>query len=277
MQTEIKIEVVEITPLLAGEFLSKNKNFRTLNEIRAEHLAEQIRQDRWQLNGESIKFDTEGNLVDGQHRLRGCVLADKPIQSVVVKGIDATNVDTGAPRTLSQLLHSKGHPYATQLSVTAAFIYRFQLMGTFQSSDYISRDDILNLLEKHPRLWETIQFTGKTSHLFGRWSLHSALYFLFATLSDVDEATRFYQSLMDGMELSNKNPIYHLRERLLANKHAEAKLQTNHYAGLVIKTWNVWMTKGEMKTLRYNFQREGLQLIVVEKSRQDSGLKFAGD
>lgn len=276
-QQNIKIEIVEITPVLASEFLAKNKNFRALNERRAEHFADQIKLGRWQLNGESIKFDEAGNLIDGQHRLRGIVLASHPIQSVVVRGVDDKNVDTGAVRTMAQLLTSKGHPYGSQLSSTGNFVFRFENFGSFQTSDYVSRDDVLQTIEKYPRLWEAIQFTNKTSHLFGRWSLHAAVYFMLATLCDVDEATRFYQSLIDGMELSANNPVYHLREKLLANKFADAKLSTNPTAGLVIKAWNVWMTKGAAKQLRYNFQREGLPEIITEKVRQDNGLKFKGD
>lgn len=274
----IKTEIVEITPVLASGFLAKSKNFRALNEIRAEHLAEQIKQDRWQLNGESIKFDAMGNLIDGQHRCKGVVLADKPIQSVVVWGVESdANIDTGANRTTAQLLHSRGNLYATQLSAMVGFVFRYKKSRLFQSSDYISRDDTLNLVEENPRMWEAIQFTAKTSQLFGRWSLHAALYFLFANQCDVDHATRFYQSLMDGAELSATNPIYHLRERLISNKHSDVKLQTNAVAGITIKCWNAYLKTGEMKQLRYNFQREGIPDIVTEKNRQDSGLKFADD
>ena len=49
--------------------------------------ANDILKDRWQLNGETIVFAESGVLKNGQQRLAAVIMANKPIQCVVVRGI----------------------------------------------------------------------------------------------------------------------------------------------------------------------------------------------
>ena len=73
----VSTEVITITPAVAADWLGKSNNVRGLNPHRARELALQMESNDWELNGESIKFDTKGDLVDGQHRLKACVMSNK--------------------------------------------------------------------------------------------------------------------------------------------------------------------------------------------------------
>lgn len=100
--------VSTITPKAAADLLERNKNIRRLSKRRVSHLAEVIEAEYWEPgNGETIKLDIEGNVVDGQHRLAACVMADKPIQAFVMVDIPSVSeVDRASSRTLAQILHS---------------------------------------------------------------------------------------------------------------------------------------------------------------------------
>ena len=78
----IKAQLMEITPALAEEWLSKNPRVqRTMSQTEVDMLARHITRGEWQLNGGTIVFSTDDRLCDGQHRLAACVQADKPILS----------------------------------------------------------------------------------------------------------------------------------------------------------------------------------------------------
>ena len=62
-------KIVDITPEMAREYLEKNSHNRRLSERSVRNLATAIKNGEWQVNGEAIKVDKEGNLLDGQHRL----------------------------------------------------------------------------------------------------------------------------------------------------------------------------------------------------------------
>lgn len=111
-----KPEVVleTITPAQAAKWLQTMVNNRTLSQAKAIEYAIAMDDARWVINGETIKFDAEGRLFDGQHRLQGCVLADKAFKSYVAYGItdqDAfSTVDVGKNRSHGDVFSIAGYP-----------------------------------------------------------------------------------------------------------------------------------------------------------------------
>jgi len=59
-----------ITPLIAEEWLKRQPKNRNINEIKIARFVKMMANNQWDENtGESIKFDVDGNLINGQHRL----------------------------------------------------------------------------------------------------------------------------------------------------------------------------------------------------------------
>lgn len=86
----MKVDVETITPKMAEEYLKHNKINRTLKDKRVTSYANDMKDGAWQLNGEAIRFNKSGDLIDGQHRLNAIIRANKPIQTVVMRGINDT-------------------------------------------------------------------------------------------------------------------------------------------------------------------------------------------
>jgi len=84
------LEEMVITPDDAKRMLVRNSVNRSLSISRVKQYAEDMRSDRWQNNGESIKFYEDGSLADGQHRLNAIVIADKSIFTTVIYGLPMT-------------------------------------------------------------------------------------------------------------------------------------------------------------------------------------------
>ena len=61
-----KVEVVRMTPDMARAILKNNPNNRNVKRDRVSLYASDMEKGRWQLNGESIVIDADGNLKDGQ-------------------------------------------------------------------------------------------------------------------------------------------------------------------------------------------------------------------
>lgn len=117
MKTKIEL----ITPAWAIEKLENhNPRNRNMSEKTAQSYATDMRNGRWVLNHQGLAFDTNGDLLDGQHRLWAVVLADKPVEMMVSydvpvmenkNGVELSAMDTidrGRPRnngTQMQLCH----------------------------------------------------------------------------------------------------------------------------------------------------------------------------
>ncbi|NUN01320.1 MAG: hypothetical protein HUU41_09415 [Bryobacteraceae bacterium] len=58
-----------ITPELARQWLERNVRNRPISENTVIAYGLDMLEGRWQYDGAPIRFDTDGNLIDGQHRL----------------------------------------------------------------------------------------------------------------------------------------------------------------------------------------------------------------
>ena len=107
----VTTSVETITPEVAREYMKHNTdNIRKLNRNVMKDYATDILRGKWQLNGETIVFSESGVLKNGQHRLGGVILANRPIECVVVRGVsDDVNVyDMNRRRTNTDVAKTRG-------------------------------------------------------------------------------------------------------------------------------------------------------------------------
>jgi len=105
------VRVETITPEKAEKYLERNiSNYRKLETHRVDSYAKDMKHGRWELNGESIKFNLDGELTDGQHRLKAIIKANVPVQMLVIRGIEngISLYDIGKNRTMFQIATASG-------------------------------------------------------------------------------------------------------------------------------------------------------------------------
>ena len=264
-------EIVNITPEWAAVALNKNVNFRQMTPLRYEKYRDEILNERFKLNGETIKFDDRGNLIDGQNRLKAVLEAGLPIQSVVVYGVSqdaVATIDVGQQRSLPQLLKSLNYEHPSILAGASGYVHRYEKTKFFKTGDIISRKESIDFLRDHPTLVDAVRFTNRTWRLFNRWALHAAVYYTLAAKAGNSLADEFYLMLIEGLNMNSmENPVYILREKLAYEKSIERKTPENVYAGLIIKTWNLWLTRGTVKQIRYKYHKEGIPPILTERNQ----------
>jgi len=88
MDAKITAKVETITPEIAKTMLGENVNNRRISRDNVNLFAREIRNGEWRFNGEAIKFGKDGRLLDGQHRLLAVIAADKPLTTLVIRGLE---------------------------------------------------------------------------------------------------------------------------------------------------------------------------------------------
>ena len=94
----MQARIETITPEKASGYLKKNKNNRAVSAPLVSRMAREMREGLWAENGETIVFNGDGRLLDGQHRLMAVVESGETIRSLVVTRVPATafqTIDTG--------------------------------------------------------------------------------------------------------------------------------------------------------------------------------------
>jgi hypothetical protein len=83
---EITVEI--INPEEAQAYLDNNAKHRPIKEKKVDAYMTEMADGRWRLNGKTICFDTDGRLLNGQHRLSAVVKSGVSLTTVVVRGLD---------------------------------------------------------------------------------------------------------------------------------------------------------------------------------------------
>ena len=110
-----------ITPEVAEEMLTHNtNNYRLISKQIVDRYVDEIQGNAWEENGDTIVFNTDGVLLNGQHRLTAVVKAKRPIVSLVVRGLpDSQIFDIGRKRSTRVVLLSEGHSHANSTTISA--------------------------------------------------------------------------------------------------------------------------------------------------------------
>lgn len=118
-----------ITPDTAKQWLEKNTQNRSLRWPYVIRLASVLQRGEWIFNGAPIVFDSNGRLLDGQHRLAACVESGVSIVSLVVRGTTSEaflTIDLGIPRRYSDALHIEGNANASYLATMINLMFWYE-------------------------------------------------------------------------------------------------------------------------------------------------------
>lgn len=262
--------LTEITPEFAASALAHNNANRALSEVSVARLCKTIREGHWKVNGETIKFATDGTLLDGQHRLKAVVITGITIQSFVIHGLDPDTFDTidiGKRRRGGDTLSIIGVKNANDVSA-ALMVLESYYRGTLPVIERFTNHEIITLYEQYRDISEYVyKMTGKkVLRQLIEPSVISACWYLFSR-QDPAKADEFFERVHDGRELPQDSPILLLRERLIRNNGAKAKLPKQYKMAIIIKAWNAWWEGRPMGTLKWHDQEPREVFPVVSKRK----------
>lgn len=244
---EQTVEKVRLTPQLAKRWMAQNPINRALRSGVVSRLADAIKRGEWMLNGETIKFDWNGNMLDGQHRTAAAVEANQAIDVFVVRGLDPRSqetVDRGIRRTLADIIKLRGESYAPVLAAGINTYHRIQTgtlkYGAYSGRYYPSIQQAVRILEENPRIREGLAIGHRLGVMLKvSAGVTTACRLIFMNISETD-AIYFFEKLLTGSSLEEGDPILVLRNEFLKDmvRTDERKHQLHEKAALLIKAWN---------------------------------------
>jgi len=137
MKTNLTVEIVNVTPELAANYLKFNDKNRKLNDKNLTFLTKEMLSGRFTENGESIVFDKYGILKNGQHRLNAIVKAGMSYNIPIIRGVECDTMatfDTGKNRSAGDVLHLNGFKNSTNVAALILSINTFAHKKSKRSS-----------------------------------------------------------------------------------------------------------------------------------------------
>lgn len=250
--------LVTITPEMATEYLANNPRNRPIKPGHLAFLCNELRHGRWKVNGDRIRIDKNGCLLDGQHRLTAVCVTGISIQTEIVFNLDPDvfdTIDSGAKRSPGDTLTIAGEKDGRNLA--AAVCVADDLLnggcGAFGRSSKTSNAEILEMLERHSAIRASMPWRESLKR-FAPPAVSVALHYLFS-LRDKQKADEFFNCISTGIGLDGGHPALLLRDRLSVNERAKGKLSRRYIIALFIKAWNAFIAGRQLKTLY--FREEG--------------------
>lgn len=247
---------VDIAPKIAEAMLEYNTNNRNLRRHRVSMLATEMSRKQWLATGEAIKFDVKGRLIDGQHRLEGCVAAKTTLKGqLVVTGLPEKSfavIDTGMKRTPKDTLSVAGiangsaiAPVARMLTVLEAGLDPYDV----NSMKLVTRQDILKFAQENGVELDWANRLSRPVYASAKLGNQTALIALAMNAIDAgytrETVEEFFESLATGEKLAATSPILSLRSWMIKQgKDAMRNPAVTHYSNYVV-AFNAW-AKGKV-------------------------------
>ena len=257
----VETRFVLITPRIAQELLDNyNSQNRPISKINVNTLTKQMEENLWSFNGETITFNEEGNLTNGQHRLVSITKTNKSFYFLVVTGLYSESfatIDTGRRRQGSDILSIENIPNATSAAAIIKFIYAFK-NGKHSinrnTNRNLSNPELMDYLNTLPgdvfnSIKLGVSYNKKCDGLISATNI-GGFHYLFSEI-DSKIADEFMEKLCTGVGVEEGSPVIALRNKLTKSKiDPTYKLTQKALVDNFVYAWEKYMAGGKLKNLR---------------------------
>jgi hypothetical protein len=274
----LSVELMEVTPDIAKQWLlSTDKSIqRRLNLSHVTYLAREMKNGNWDLNGQPIQIDTNGNAVNGQHRLNACIESNTPFMTLVVFGVDTSSIKTidegSKPRGLSDFLDiNYSCTHSDVIAAAMKFVFQWDLglrraagkKGEIQGSNVrtsirMSPADAVAFLDKNPGFFQFINEAISLYQAGDKLMIKSVFCSLLWLVerSNPHHARAYFTKLSTGIGITENSPIAYVRKVLIEEQRNSAiynktrrRVTRGSIIALIIKGFNYYVDRIEVMRL----------------------------
>lgn len=262
-----------ITPDEAAKMLARNDANRPCDKRRAARIAGDIMRGDWKVNGDAIRISKTGRLLDGQHRLNAVIIANTPVQTFVVRGLEDSvfgTIDTNQKsRTAADVLAIRGYRGYTHLAAMARAVHIFNVSGKPISgnTDHVPTvSQIEAIVQQSPGLQQAAidVFRMRWCRQFMSTTLAGFCLYKFRK-DDERLANEFFNCVETGANLSAGSPIILLRNRLISAKtNRQETISRLYMYALTFKAYKLFRDGAEVRNLWVRFDGDSPEKNIFD-------------
>lgn len=242
MNAQITIET--ITPQYADTLLQdKFDGQRNIRTAHAKSIASDMSSGRFHLGPDAIVL-LKGKLANGQHRLEAVRISGKPQQFIVLRSTDDDLykvIDCGMKRSVGDAFLSS--PYCKHIPSIARWVLSYDdeaISPASKSAKPViveTQIDLINYCQNNLKeLSSAAAFVLPLYKKYGLMpvSISGAILFIASRLGKANQAMSFFEQVYTG-EFASGKPSNDLRNRLINNAQAKARLPQGYIFGITLK------------------------------------------
>ena len=270
----IEKRTVLVTKDVSDDFIERNIRNRPLSKINVNSLIREVTESNWQYNGEALKFDYNGHLMNGNHRMHMVSETGVPQIFDVTIGLPPESyatMDGGRKRNGSDTLAVAGIKNSACASSVTKTIFGFQhnlLSENRNSNRTIGNTNILKYYNSYTGVEGSITLGMTLSTKSGKLlspSLIGGFHWLFSQ-SNAELANDFFEKLCTGLNIQDGDAVHPLRKTLIKSKENKAKTgkaSVSHKTviEMLVFAWNKTVEGKPCKVIN-STQLEKAELII---------------
>jgi len=252
-----------VTPEIAKQWLVRNVSNRRVSPPLVERYARDMGAGNWELNGETVKFDSSRRLIDGQHRLSAIIKSGKSTKMYVATGLPtnhriAATIDNGRARSASDILKMHGYSHNSIMAALARFV--MQLQPDRWNGGSVGNYEILEEVKRNPSKYERASIQAKqvsgvvTAPPYGAFAMQ-------AFDKDPELFVKWHNQFASGANLEHDSAILTLRNHLLQLKSLGLTRVTTFRYETYAKLCHAW-----------NLGRQGKKCKRINTPSQTTGI-----
>lgn len=241
-----------VTPEMAELALQHNEENRPISKREIEKMSRiHGNGEGFVFNGEAIKFDKTGKLRDGQHRLTTIVKTGKPMDLLVVTGLDEkvfTTLDQGRKRSGGDVLFIRGIKRFNAVAAGASTFYRIiRNRPIFGSVDPIPAYGVDEIVSRHPGIERSVEFVAPLQAqgekgIMGIGYVAAFHYMIAEVLKEPAKADSLVEGLYLGTGLEEGDPVLQFRRRILTATKRKNIMQAQAKLALFTKVVGMYLS-----------------------------------
>lgn len=236
----------------AQRWLDTNKRNRPISPVTVAKYMRDMKAGQWVFTADPVRFDIDGNLLDGQHRLTALAACeDVTIPMLIVRGLPSAaqfKMDQGRKRTTDQQLAMKGVANSAAVAASVRLYIAWQEGLLFRDNKHlqlISSPQVESWIEDRP---DDVELFGSLlSHIRGcdiAPSVGGAAAFRFMEI-DREGCREFFRLLATGAGVEG-HPIVALDRRLARIRREGLKASQRDLLAFFVLAWNAWRDNRDM-------------------------------
>lgn len=254
----ITIELIDVTPELAQQWLLRNIKNRNLRKGIVAQYGRDMAAGEWAINGSTVVFDDKDILIDGQHRLNaiaGCDTLGASFPTLVVRGVTEKakrTIDGGAKRKMADRLKIDD----TQASPTilASLLRRAHMWdrGVYVNvgGSSPSAAEMYAYLENNPGVLWSSEFAGSVRRrVLAPTSVVAIAHWVTSRVSSGD-AKWFFDQLIEPTELPAGHAIHALNKKLKAEVSRVGRANETELLAAFVIAWNAYRKGHSLSAIR---------------------------
>ena len=247
-----------VTPEIAQKFIESMGPNRRVVQKHVDYLAQAMKNGEWvESAGDPVRFNEQGELIDGQHRLWAIIETGMSFHFNIVRGLPIESMavlDTGRSRSLRNFLEIAGEHNATILSATLYNLQQYWETGEIAKGwgGRLGTRKAFLILQEHPGIRVSVSKVYQVNHVLrggqGRWA---TIHYILAQI-DYEDTEFFFEKLYSGDGLPLNSPILLLRNRLLDARYSSRRaMNQRDFSALAFKAWNLYRTGTTLQQLTF--------------------------